>query len=61
MKLIYRKKVWKLIHPMKLEFPPGVIRNILIENEYGQRVITHLNQTKPFKNSQITDFIKKKE
>lgn len=58
MKLIYKKKVWKLICPGtdKLEFPPGVIRNILIENETGHRVITHVNQTKPFKNTQLTDF-----
>jgi hypothetical protein len=56
MKLIYRNKIWKLICPEKLEFPPGVIRNILIENEQGERIITHLNQTKPFKDSQITDF-----
>ena len=57
MKLIYKKKVWKLICPEKLEFPPGVIRNILIENEQGERTITHVSQIKPFKNKQLTDFI----
>ena len=57
MKLIYKKKVWKLIIPEKLEFPPGVIRNVLIENETGHRVITHVSQIKPFKNTQLTDFV----
>ena len=57
MKLIYRKKVWKLICPEKLEFTPGVIRNILIENEQGLRVITHIKQVKAFKNTLLFDFI----
>lgn len=56
MKLIYKRKVWNLICPEKLEFPPGVIRNILIENDTGERIITHINQIKPFKNTLLTDF-----
>lgn len=56
MKLIYRKKIYKLICPEKLEFPPGVIRNILIENESGQRIITNIKQIKPLNNKLITSF-----
>ncbi len=56
MKVIYKKKVWKLICPEKLEFIPGVIRNILIENETGHRIITHVKQIKPFKNTLLSDF-----
>ena len=57
MKLLYKKRVWKLICPETLgDFPPGVIRNILIENEQGLRIITNIKQIKPLNNKLITSF-----
>ena len=55
-KLIYKKEIWKLIYPEEFKFRPGIIRNILIENDKGIRVITNLKEIKPIKHKPITDF-----
>ena len=57
MRLIYKKEIWKLICPEELKFRPGIIRNILIENDKGIRVITNLKQVRTIKHKPITDFV----
>ena len=57
MKLIYKKEIWKLIYPEEFKFRPGIIRNILIENDKGIRVITNLKEIKPIKHKPITNFV----
>ena len=56
MKVKYKSTVWTLLCPKKLIFPSGVIRNILIENEKGERIITHYKQVKEFHNTQMSDY-----
>jgi hypothetical protein len=42
-KVKYKGKIWKVLVPSDLTFPPGVIRNLLIERG-TKRVITNMNQ-----------------
>ena len=56
MKVIYKKQIWKLICPGNLKFPPGIIRNILIENDKGSRLITNVNQIKRVRHKSIISF-----
>ncbi len=42
-KVKFRNKIWNVLCPENLKFPPGVIRNILIERG-SKREITNIKQ-----------------
>ncbi len=55
-KVRYKGKIWKVLIPKDLEFPPNCIRNVLIERG-DQRVITNIKELKVIGNfKDITDF-----
>lgn len=54
---LYHGKIAKIIEPKTLEFPAGCIRNVMIEFENGERVITNLKELKPIKHKSIDNFL----
>ena len=41
----FKGKIWEVLCPINLEFPPGVIRNLLIERG-NERIITNISKIK---------------
>ena len=50
MNVKFKGKIWKVICPKNLLFPPGIIRNALIQRD-KKRVITNRNQIQILKDN----------
>ena len=50
MRVKFKGKIWKVICPRNLKFPPGIIKNTLIQRD-KKRIITNMKQLQILKDN----------